>query len=116
MRMAARVYVPATRESLAGFVAAGSIPASAERHLVAAGAYGDEAAEYAALMSAADDSALLPGRRRVVVVAELAEGADVDGPVPMERVVAIHADTEDDADPETDLAWFAVQEIPDLLG
>ena len=56
-----------------------------------------------------------PGGRRVVVVAEI---ADADGPVAIADVVAVHADTDDrpaDADPDDDLAWFATQEIPDLV-
>ena len=30
-------------------------------------------------------------------------------------VVAVHVDTEDDADADDDLAWWATQEIGDLL-
>ena len=77
-----------------------------------------EETEYAALMSAADISAgLLAGlpdgqRRRVVVVAET---ADSEGPVTWRDVVAVHADDRDDADPDDDLAWWATQEVGDLL-
>jgi hypothetical protein len=66
--------------------------------------------EYAALMTAADLSAErlagLPDgqRRRVVVVLE------VDGA----KIVAVHADTVDDADPDDDLAWYAAQELDSL--
>ena len=51
-----------------------------------------EESEYAALMAAAVESrALLAGPgRRVVVVAEV---ADPDGAVAMDRVVAVHVDT-----------------------
>ena len=77
-----------------------------------------EETEYAALMTAADASAeLLTGlpdgrRRRVVVVAETAtEG----GPVTWRDVVAVHVDSRDDADADDDLAWWATQEIGDLL-
>jgi hypothetical protein len=38
--------------------------------------------------------------------------------VPLKRVVAVHADPADrpaDADPDDDLAWYATQEVPDLL-
>ncbi len=81
-----------------------------------------EESEYAALMTAADVSAeLLAGlpdgqRRRVVVVAETT-GADVpdDAPVAWRDVVAVHVDDRDDAHPDDDLAWWAVQEIGDLL-
>lgn len=77
----------------------------------------DEAAEYAALMSAADASAALltgPGRR-VVLVAEV---GDLSGPVALADLVAVHADLTDrpeGADPDEDLAWFGVQEIDTLL-
>jgi hypothetical protein len=110
--VSARVYVPATLGSLRDLVASGALPASAER-LTAADA--SEEAEYAVLMAAAAGSRALGGGtgRRVVVVAELPAP---DGEVPLDRVVAVHVDTEDDADEDDDLAWFATQEIPDLLG
>jgi len=107
-----RVYVPTTLSGLAGFVADGSVPESAGR-LTAADE--SEESEYAALMDAAVESAaLLTGTgRRVVVVAEV---ANPSGAIAIERVVAVHVDTEDDADEDDDLAWFASQEIPDILG
>jgi hypothetical protein len=77
-----------------------------------------EESEYAALMGAADASAeLVAGlpdgqRRRVVVVVET---ASADGPVTWRDVVAVHADDRDDADPDDDLAWWATQEVGDLL-
>ena len=77
-----------------------------------------EETEYAALMTAADASAeLLAGlpdgrRRRVVVVVET---ASADAPVRWRDVVAVHVDDRDDADPDDDLAWWATQEIGDLL-
>ena len=77
-----------------------------------------EETEYAALMTAADASAeLLAGlpdghRRRVVVVVET---ASEDAPVAWRDVVAVHVDSHDDADPDDDLAWWAAQEIGDLL-
>ena len=77
-----------------------------------------EETEYAALMTAADASAeLLAGlpddrRRRVVVVVET---ATADAPVTWRDVVAVHVDDRDDADPDDDLAWWATQEIGDLL-
>jgi len=106
-----RVYVPATLASLGEYAAAGVIPESAER---VTAAEEDEESEYLALMSAADVSAELLGGpgRRVVVVAELSDAA---GPIPMARVVAVHADPEDFTDPDEDLAWYATQEIPDLV-
>jgi glycine cleavage system regulatory protein len=77
-----------------------------------------EETEYAALMTAADASAeLLAGlpdgrRRRVVVVVET---ASAEGPARWRVVVAVHVDSEDDADADDDLAWWATQEIGDLL-
>jgi hypothetical protein len=77
-----------------------------------------EETEYAALMTAADASAeLLAGlpdgqRRRVVVVVETAAA---DASVTWRDVVAVHVDGQDDADPDDDLAWWATQEIGDLL-
>ena len=78
----------------------------------------DEATEYAALMTAADASAeLLAGlpdgqRRRVVVVVET---AGTGGPTAWRDVVAVHVDSDDDADPDDDLAWWATQEVGDLI-
>jgi hypothetical protein len=77
-----------------------------------------EETEYAALMTAADASAELvaglpDGRRRRVVV--VAETASAEGPVQWRDVVAVHVDDRDDADPDDDLAWWATQEIGDLL-
>ena len=112
--MSARVYLPTTLGLLRRFVEAGQIPGDVER-VVAEGS--DEESEYDALMSAADASAVLlagPGRR-VVVVAEVAEPA---GPVPLDRVVAVHADTDDrpdGADPDEDLGWYASQELDQLI-
>ncbi len=106
-----RVYVPTTLRALAEHVDNGYIPESAER-FVAPG--DEEESEYAALVAAAEAAEELldgPGRR-VVVVAEV---NDVDGTVAMELVVAVHADTDDDHDPDDDLAWFATQEIPYLI-
>jgi hypothetical protein len=91
------------------------LPHDAER-LVATGE--DEESEYSALMAAAEESAgLQPGpQRRVVIVAEL---PDPDGPLRRRDVVAVHADPDErpaGADPEEDLAWYATQEIEQLIG
>jgi hypothetical protein len=43
------------------------------------------------------------------------ETASADGPVTWRDVVAVHADDRDDADPDDDLAWWATQEVGDLL-
>lgn len=112
-----RVYLPATLGLLAEWYAAGRVPATAER-VVAAGS--DEESEYLALMTAADLAAglLEDPDRRVVVVAEATE----TGEIAFTDVVAVHADTEDlrphraRAEDAPDLAWFATQEVPDLLG
>ena len=112
--MTARVYVPTTLATLAQWQGTGEVPDEAER-IVPDGA--DEESEYAALMTAAVASAGLQpsGGRRVVVVAEPSSRG---GSIPFRDVVAIHCDTHDraaDADPDDDLAWFATQEIPDLV-
>jgi len=111
-----RIYVPATVDLLAQWHEAGQLPSTADGFVPPDDS---EEGEYAALMSAADASAaLLAGAgRRVVVVVET-DGAG-DGPVPLREAVAVHADETErpaDADPDEDLGWFAVQEIPDLLG
>lgn len=110
-----RVYVPATLDTLGRWHAAGQVPAAA---IVEAFEAPDdtEEGEYAALMSAADASAQLltgPGRRVVVVVESTYAPAD------WADVVAVHADAAEraaGADADEDLAWFATQEVPDLLG
>jgi len=111
-----RAYVPATRTRLADWHAAGAVPAEAERVLAPAD---DEDSEYDALMTAAEMAlALGPEEgRRVVVVAE-AEDPAAEGSLPLRCWVAVHCDVADraaGATPDDDLAWFATQEIPDLL-
>lgn len=112
--MSERVYLPATTALLAAWYTAGEVPSTDDGYV--APEPGEEG-EYAALMAAAADSAALLGEaggRRVVVVVE---GAGT-GPVPWREVAAVHADAADrpaDADPEDDLAWYATQEVPDLL-
>ena len=68
------------------------------------------------MAAAAESAELLDGAgRRVVVVADL---ADPDAVVPLRDVVAVHADPADrpaGADPDEDLAWYAVQEIDAVL-
>lgn len=113
--MSVRVYIPTTLAVLAEYLAGGVIPETEE---VFTAPDESEEAEYSALMDAAAASAeLIAGlgaraRRRVVVVAEVPRPG---GPTPMTQVVAVHVDTEDDADPDDDLAWFATQEIRDLV-
>jgi hypothetical protein len=106
-----RTYLPTTLDLLARFHAEGVVPVDADP--ITAEDESEEA-EYAALMAAADAStALLEGPgRRVVLVAEVPDGARS---VPLRLVASVHVDTEDDADPDDDLAWYATQEIPDLV-
>ena len=110
-----RLYLPATLHLLAKLDQVGSLQLGDD---VVIAADDSEDAEYDALMTAAATSAVLAAeldlgdRRRVVIVAEVVNVADV---------VAVHADVDDltaGADPEClgDLGWYATQEIPDLLG
>ena len=109
--MSIRIYLPATLSELAAYAAEGSVPDGVTR-LTAPDE--TEEAEYATLMEAAALSRERVGGpgRRVVVVAEVAAP---DAAVPMERVVAVHVDVAEGADDEDDLAWYATQEIPDLI-
>ena len=106
-----RVYLPLTLTRLAEFHAAGSAPAEVEK---VAAVDESEEAEYAALMTAADACGELSAgsERRVVLAADVVDPA---GDVPRRMWASVHVDTSDDFDPEDDLAWYAVQEIPDLL-
>jgi hypothetical protein len=115
-----RVYLPATLHQLDALHRTGRLPVTDD---VVVAPDDSEDAEYDALMTAAQTSALLaveldPGeRRRVVVVAEV---AGLDAPVGLVDVVAVHADAADlpaDADPDDlgELGWYATQEIPGLL-
>ncbi|HYG93445.1 MAG TPA: hypothetical protein VD859_07610, partial [Nocardioides sp.] len=111
-RMTVRVYVATTLADLGDHLAAGTVPATAER-VVAPG--DDEESEYDALMTAADLSAASQpaGARRVVVVAELP--GDADAEIPWRDVVAVHADETTDADPDDPPAWYAPQEVDVIL-
>jgi len=111
-----RVYVPASLELLAGWVAAGSVAAAASGDLPDRYVAGedDEESEYAALMAAADASRSLGEGRRVVVVAEVG-GSDPDAAFALDRVVAVHADAAPGAGPDEDLGWYAPEELPVLL-
>lgn len=112
-----RVYLPMTLGQLRVLHESGAVPDGVDRLLPASE---DEEEEYAALEAAAEESGALlrgPGRR-VVVVAEV---EDADGPVPLRRVVAVHADSAPvdpaDGDPTRlpTLGWWATQELHDLL-
>ena len=98
--MTVRAYVPATFDLLARFHAEGEVPTAGA--VVAVDE--SEDAEVSAEMSG--------GGRRVVVVAEVPHEGAV---APMRDVASVHVDTEDGADPDDELAWFATQEIPHLL-
>ena len=115
-----RLYLPATLESLA-HLQGGGVLDTAEAF---AAPDDSEEAEYAALVAAAEASGALvsdlgPGlRRRVVVVADVAELADLSGgpaTITLADVAAVHADPADDTDPDDDLGWYATQEIPTLI-
>ena len=139
--MTVRIYVPATLTSLAGFVANGGVgPTPVYARAVTSWLReawpeaAEEEWEYAALMAAADDSAVLltddDMPRRVVLAADVdsvmesddSSRVEIDSAFPMTLVQAVHADTTDvergatyDPDSAGDLAWYGVQEIPDLL-
>ena len=116
--MSVRVYLPTTIARLAEEHDRGEFTVTDDVVVLETDG-DDEEAEYDALMTAADASTALvagPGRR-VVVVAELDREPETGWTIPLKRVVAVHADTEDrpaDADPDDDLGWFATQEIPHL--
>ena len=113
--MTCRVYLPATLGLLGEWAAAALAPAGADRFVADDDS---EESEYDALVAAADASAELVGSRgqRVVLVADL---PDADAEVPWRLVAAVHADpveVDTSAPDELDVpAWFAVQEVPELL-
>ncbi len=133
--MSVRVYVPVTSSSLTALVAEGRLDGPLRAHAVTEALReawpeaDDESWEYAALMAAAGSSAELRGPsdrpRRMVVAADVPSCDPVDGDDPTEVVVptdlpwrtvaAAHVDTTDHAAEDDDLAWYATQEIPDLL-
>ena len=137
-----RVYVAATASHLrelvdTGVVAEELVGFAATQALAAefAGVSTDEI-EYALSVAAAEASAALlgagpaaPTGRRVVVVADLPEsavqvdpdmpgGVRVDAGLTLGQVDAVLADPDDIASPAdlgNDLAWYATQEMSDLL-
>ena len=140
--MSTRVYLPTTSTGLAGLVADRGWSGPLRGHAVTDSLRAewpdgdDEQWEYAALMAAADDSRALRGDgdlpRRYVGAADVPESRPVPGDDPTvvevaagvtwRSVAAAHVDTEDDrgdpsgdGDDDADLAWFATQEIPDLV-
>jgi hypothetical protein len=121
-----RIYVPATVHQLAWLEGHGTLHVGDDAVVAPDGTDDPEGAEYDALMTAAETSAVLAAeldagdRRRVVIVAEVAEVVEVVQTLSLSEVVAVHADADDfptDVDPEDldDLGWYATQEIPDLL-
>ena len=106
-----RVYVPLTFARLAEFNTLGSVPADVDKFVAEDES---EEAEYAALMTAADASAELSAgtERRVVLAADVVELA---GGVPKQTWAAVLVDTDDHADADDALAWYATQEISELL-
>ena len=135
--MSFRVYVPTSLDALARYAEEGGIgPSPVHAHAVTQWLRDswpeadEEEWAYAALMAAADQSAagLTGGQRprRVVLVAEVervtadreSTAVTVDSAIALRLLEAVHADTAD-IDPASqdagDLAWFGVQEIPDLL-
>lgn len=136
--MTVRVYVPLTRAGLAEVVAEGRLAGPFRAHavtdaLVAAWPDGDdEELEYAAMAAAGDASWLLRGAgdppRRYVLAGDVpgAEPVDPEDPtlvevtsdLPWKRVSSAHVDAHDIAEADiedTDLAWFATQEIASLV-
>jgi hypothetical protein len=134
-----RIYLPLSRAALAtAWERAELGPAPLTGYAVTPGlraAYGAERdldeLEYAAYELAVDASRdILPSedRRRLVVAADaVAVRPDEDGvgrvvvpePIPWSAVASIHADTDDlgpDGGDDAELAWYAPQETPDLLG
>ena len=105
--MTVRVYVPTTPAGLARLAEEGVLPATPDAVVAPDD---DEETEYDAMMTAA--STIPRPVRRVVVVAEV---DDPDGPVRLDQVAAVHADAEEGAAADDDLAWYAVSEIPLLL-
>lgn len=134
--MTVRVWVPASLGLLDDWFGAREV-APGRGHAVTAELRdnwpegSDEEWEYAVLLAAADDAAVLLDRpgRRVVVVLEAPSVEELDGtrvafagPVPWRRVAAVHADPADvavalgaDVDELPDLGWYGAQEVPDLL-
>ena len=133
--MSTRVYVPLTSSGLAALVEEGRIEGPFRAHAVTdalreAWPEGDEEDhEYAALMAAGAASLALrsgdDAPRRHVVAADVpaVTGVPGDDPtlvevaadVPWRNVASAHVDTVDGAGEDDELAWFATQEIRDLV-
>lgn len=113
----ARAYIPGTLEELGLWYADRSVPVT-ELAVVVDEPEPDEELEYDALMTAAATSAEMLGGagQRVVVVADVPTSGDR---IAWRDLAAVHADAQArpaGADPDEDLAWFGIQEVPSLLG
>ena len=137
MNSATRVYVPVTRALLVELVSAGRFAGPREAHAVtptlraAWPEANEEELEYAALCAAAGSSltmrALDESARRFVLAADVSlEGSGPSregeaatsvrvGDVFLGNLAAVHVDLQDLTDPDDDLAWFAPQELVNLL-
>lgn len=104
-----RLYIAATLSLLNKYRASGVIPDDVER-VVAEDE--SEDAEYLALMTAADLSAEMGVRRRVVIVVERAGEA---GDISWSEIVAVHADAVPFTDPDDEPGWYGVQEVANLI-
>lgn len=138
--MSIRIYLPISRERLAGLVADAGLDGPLAAHAVTEGLRtewseaDEEELEYAALAAAAQeswDSRCPEDRpRRLVVAADVSvvqprvlpgepTAVEVIDGLDWKQVAAAHVDTEDqrpvDGEALGELAWFATQEIPDLL-
>lgn len=137
--MSVRVYVPMTSSSLAELVANGRLSGPLTAHAVTTDLQqawpeaDEESWEFAAMLAAGEDSWGARGDgdrpRRIVLAADVPAAAPTEGESPTEvsvaadivlkRVASVHVDTEDligEPDFDEDLAWFAVQEVSELLG
>ena len=125
-RCVVRVYIPLDRSGLGALARSGILrpgpayavtPALRESH----GSDDVEELEYAAMMAAAEAS-VDPGGRRIVVAADAesvtdADEADVgavviEDAIPLSVVASIHVGD----NPDDELAWYATQELSDLVG
>ncbi|MCY7395700.1 MAG: hypothetical protein LH468_05985 [Nocardioides sp.] len=131
--MSVRVYVPVSEDDLAALVTDGRLPGPRCAHAVTEELRaswpeaGDDSWEYAALMAAAIASRVPGTGRRRVVAADVSRTdattgpdddptrVDVPGDVVWKGVAAAHVDPADGAADDDDLAWFATQEIVQLL-
>lgn len=136
--MSVRVYVPLTRAGLAAVVAEGRLTGPFRAHAVTEALVAhwpdgdDEELEYAAMAAAGDASWSIRSAddppRRFVLAGDVPEVVQIDGDdptlvnvsadLPWKRVSAALVDAEDitEADIEdTELAWFATQEIASLV-